>query len=119
MERTVTMGAVIGLCLGLQGCEAATNAAANVDAFAQKTAQNIEVGTDDTAITIAVKAQLIKLDEPLSRSVSVSTGKGIVSLTGTAPTADEKAKAEQIAGAVRGVVRVINSIDVVPAPPPR
>jgi osmotically-inducible protein OsmY len=119
MERAVTMGAVIGLCLGLSGCEAATNAAANVDAFAQKTAQKIEEGTDDTAITVAVKAELLKRDDALGKAVSVSTGKGIVSLTGAVPTPDAKAKAEQIASGVRGVVRVINAIDVVPAPPSR
>lgn len=102
------------VCATLAGCEAATNAAAGAGAYLDKTAEKIGQKTDDASITIAVKTALLKADEKLAKSVKVSTGSGIVSLTGTAPTAEAKAKAEEIASAQKGVMRVINAIDVAP-----
>jgi hyperosmotically inducible protein len=108
------MTAVFAVCLGLAGCEATSNAAAGVGAFAEKTANKIGQTTDDAAITVAVKGALFKADEKLSKRVHVSTGNGIVSLSGAVGTPEDKMRAEQIAGRVEGVVRVINALDVVP-----
>jgi hyperosmotically inducible protein len=102
------------LAIGLAGCDAASNAAAGVGAYAEKTANKIEQGTDDAGITIAVKGALLEADEKLAKRVKVSTGNGIVSLVGTVATPEDKVRAEQIAGRVKGVVRVINALDVVP-----
>ncbi len=114
MERAATTAAMIAACLGLAGCAAAENAAAGVGAYAEKTAQKIEQKTDDASITIAVKGALLDADEKLAKDVKVSTGSGIVSLVGTVRTPADKMRAEQIAGTVKGVVRVINALDVVP-----
>lgn len=115
MKRSAMMTAAILLGLGLAGCEAATNAAAGAGAYMEKTAEKIGQKTDDASITIAVKGALLKADERLGKSVKVSTGNGVVSLVGAVPTPEDRARAEQIAGTVTGVVRVINAIDVVPA----
>jgi len=48
----------------------------------------------------------------LGREVKVGSLDGVVSLTGVVPTAEAKARAEQITLKVEGVVRVLNAIDV-------
>lgn len=107
------MGA-LAACLALAGCEAASNAAAGAGAYLDKTAEKIGQKTDDATITIAVKGALLKADDKLAGKVKVSTGNGVVSLVGAVATPEEKMRAEQIAGTVQGVTRVINAIDVVP-----
>lgn len=114
MNRSMTWTAAMIACLGLLGCDAASNAAAGAGAYIDKTAEKIGQTTDDASITIAMKGALLKADEKLAKSVKVSTGNGIVSLAGTAPTAAAKAKAEEIAGAQKGVMRVINAIEIAP-----
>jgi hyperosmotically inducible protein len=114
MERRALTTAAMAACLGLAGCEAASNAAAGAGVYIDKTAEKIEHTTDDAALTIAVKAALLKADERLAKQVKVSTGNGVVSLVGAVPTPEDRARVEQIAGGVRGVVRVINALDVVP-----
>jgi osmotically-inducible protein OsmY len=106
----ITLGlAALG---ALTGCEAASNAATGAGAFVEKTAQKIEQGTDDTALTLAVKGALFKADEKLERAVHVGAFKNSVSLSGVVPTAEDKARAEQIAMSVKGVERVVNGLDV-------
>jgi hyperosmotically inducible protein len=106
--------AAIAACLTLAGCDAASNAAAGAGAYLDKTAEKIGQTTDDAGITIAVKGALLDADEKLADKIKVSTGNGVVSLVGTVATPEDKMRAEQIAGTVKGVVRVINAIDVVP-----
>lgn len=118
MVRATVWTAVMTASLGLMGCESASNAAATAGAYIDKTAEKVGQKADDASITLAVKTALMKADDKLGKSVKVSTGSGIVSLTGTVPTADAKARAEQIAAAQSGVMRVINAIDVGAAPPP-
>lgn len=114
MTRTTMTTALIAACLALAGCEAASNAAAGAGAYLDKTAEKIGQTTDDASITVAVKGALLKADDKLAAKVHVSTGNGIVSLVGTVQTPEDKMRAEQIAGSVKGVVRVINSLDVGP-----
>jgi osmotically-inducible protein OsmY len=102
--------------LSAAGCEAATNAANGAGAFVEKTAVNIEQKTSDASITLAVKGSLVQSDDMLGRQVKVGTANGIVSLWGTVPNAESKARAEQLATQARGVVRVINAIEVGPLP---
>lgn len=115
--RRAAMTAAILASLGAGGCEAANNAATGAGAFVEKTAEKIGQKTDDASITMAVKGKLFEADEKLASRVKVSTGNGVVSLVGAVPAAEDKVRAEQIAGTVRGVVRVINAIDVVPQQP--
>lgn len=108
------MTATIAACLGQAGCDAAANAAAGAGAYVERTADKIGQKTDDASITLAVKSALYNADEPLARQVRVSTGNGVVSLVGTVPSAEAKARAEQIAAGQKGVIRVINGLDVGP-----
>ncbi len=63
-----------------------------------------------------MKGALAQADDMLGRRVVVGTFNGVVSLSGTVPTAEAKVRAEQIAMQARGVVRVVNAIDVGPVP---
>jgi osmotically-inducible protein OsmY len=112
--RRATLALTLTLLPAIAGCEAATNAANGAGAFVEKTAVNIEQKTSDASITLAVKGALVQADDLLGRQVKVGTASGVVSLWGSVPTAEAKARAEQIAMTARGVVRVINAIDVVP-----
>lgn len=67
---------------------------------------------DDAAITAIVKAQLAG-DRGLSAlRIRVETAGGLVSLRGSAPSAEVRARATQIAVAVAGVGRVDNQLVV-------
>jgi osmotically-inducible protein OsmY len=114
-KRNVQALAVAALAvLPLAGCEAANNAAKGADAYLEKVGEKIGQGTEDAAITVAVKGALLKADEMLAKQVKVGSLKGRVSLSGTVPTAADKAKAEQIALTVKGVESVLNALDVGP-----
>ena len=65
---------------------------------------------DDSGITTKVKALFVKDPTVKAYEVKVETFKGVVSLSGFVNTADEKARAEQIAAGVNGVRQVNNNI---------
>lgn len=106
--------ALLLLVLPAAGCEAATNAASGAGAFAEKAAAKIEQKTGDAALTLAVKGALVKADDKLGRDVKVGALDGVVSLSGVVATPEAKARAEEITLGVKGVVRVMNAIDVGP-----
>jgi hypothetical protein len=65
---------------------------------------------DDSVITAKVKAEYAGDPVVKATEVSVETFKGVVQLSGFVDNNDAKAKAEQLAKGVRGVVRVENNI---------
>ena len=69
---------------------------------------------DDAAITTAVKAKFVEDKIVSAGSISVQTLGGTVQLAGFANSAEEKAKAEQIARNSRNVKAVRNDIVVRP-----
>ena len=69
---------------------------------------------DDSAITASVKAKLVA-DKPANLTrVDVDTNRGTVYLKGAVDTAEQKARAEQLAWQANGVKTVVNSLQVVP-----
>jgi len=107
--------ALAGALAGVTGCEATTNAANGAGAFIEKTAEKVEQKTTDASIALAVKGALVSADDKLGDAVKVGSLNGVVSLSGTVPTPEAKARAEEIALRTRGVVRVMNALDVGPA----
>ena len=93
-----------GVCalalIGLQGC-AVTRDQETVGAY-----------IDDAAITTSVKAKFVDNKDVDASSIKVETLNGTVMLSGFAKNGDEKAKAEQIARAQKGVKSVKNGIVV-------
>lgn len=67
---------------------------------------------DDSWITTKVKSEMIANNDVAARNISVNTTKGVVTLTGTAATAQEANKAAEIARGIEGVKAVENDIRV-------
>jgi len=65
---------------------------------------------DDTAITTKVKAGLTGDSAVKSSDISVTTNQGVVTLSGTVDTSDQKSAAAKDAGAVAGVKDVTNTL---------
>jgi hyperosmotically inducible periplasmic protein len=68
---------------------------------------------DDGTITTKVKADLLGANNVKSTHIHVKTRKGVVWLTGTVPSADDKSAAEQVVQNVNGVQSVKNRLKVV------
>src|SRR5438445_3940597 len=67
---------------------------------------------DNSAITTKVKAEFVKDEVVKALDVNVKTFRGEVQLSGFVDTAEQKARAEQIAKTVPGVISVTNNITV-------
>jgi hyperosmotically inducible protein len=67
---------------------------------------------DDAAITAKVKAAFVKDPVVKAMQVDVNTFKGAVQLSGFVDTAEQKARAGQVAASVEGVTSVTNNISV-------
>lgn len=69
---------------------------------------------DDAAITTKVKTKFAEDKFVRSTSISVETLHGVVTLSGSAQSASEKSRAEDLASAISGVKSVKNDIAVHP-----
>ena len=67
---------------------------------------------DDTSITTAVKGRLAQDKLSTLTRIDVDTNNGVVSLNGTVESAEQRARAEQLARGASGVKRVINNLQV-------
>src|SRR5688572_13843086 len=67
---------------------------------------------DDATITTKVKAAYVKDPVVKALDVKVDTFKGAVQLSGYVDTAEQKARAEQIAAGIQGVSSVRNNISL-------
>lgn len=100
MAQTIEkLTAVIALVFVLGGCQAITGRTAG---------QSL----DDTNTTAAVKAQLARDKASSLTRIDVDTNAGVVALNGTVESAEQRARAEEIARRVSGVKRVINNLQV-------
>ena len=101
--------------------KAATEATQNVqDATAQVKQDASEAGSAiadgavDAAITTQLKAALAADDQLSALDIKVETDKGVVSLTGPAPSAEAVEHATTMAKAISGVTEVNNQLTVEP-----
>lgn len=92
----------------------ALNASAQVTAASAPPATESSVGqkVDDSAITTKVKAELLGAKEVKSTHIHVKTHGGVVSLTGTVPSAEDKTAAEDVVSKVSGVASVKNHLKI-------
>src|SRR5262249_3420046 len=100
MHRGLTLSSVVlAALLAISGCTSMTG---------QTAGQYV----DDTSITTSVKAKLIG-DKPANLTrIEVDTTNQVVTLNGIVESADQKAKAEQLARQVGGVKGVKNNLQV-------
>jgi hyperosmotically inducible protein len=97
----------------LIGISVAGLALAAGTAFADDTPQHSDswgAAVSDTATTAKVKERLAGDKRLADARISVTTNNGVVTLTGTAPTADASNAAEEAAESVKGVESVDNQI---------
>ena len=100
MAQTIEkLTAVLVLVFMIGGCEAITG---------RTVGQNI----DDSNTTAAVKTQLARDKASSLTRIDVDTNGGVVALNGTVESADQRARAEEIARRVSGVKSVINNLQV-------
>jgi len=98
--RSVAGAVALTMVVALSwGCQAMTGKTAG---------QNV----DDAAITASVKSTLVADKAANLTRVDVDTSKGVVSLNGVVESAEQKARAEQLARRVDGVKQVINNLQV-------
>jgi osmotically-inducible protein OsmY len=67
---------------------------------------------DDAGITAAVKSKLVADSASNLTRVDVDTNNGTVYLNGNVETAEQKARAEQLAWQAKGVKSVVNNLQV-------
>jgi hyperosmotically inducible periplasmic protein len=90
---------LVALVCTLAGCQALTG---------RTMGQNI----DDSNTTAAVKAQLAREKASSLLRIDVDTTDGVVALNGVVESAEQKARAEQVARGVSGVKNVKNNLQV-------
>ena len=99
MRPLRTLVVVMLTVFSLAGCQAMTGKTAG---------QNV----DDAAITSSVKTKLAADKLSSLTRIDVDTNNGTVSLNGVVESADQKARAQDLASQVSGVNRVINNLQV-------
>jgi hyperosmotically inducible protein len=80
----------------------------------QRGQETVGAYVDDSAITTSVKARYVENKAVDASSINVETLNGTVLLSGFAKSENERDTAEDIAGKVKGVRTVRNSITVRP-----
>lgn len=89
--------------------------------FAAQTQEKLgEIGHElrDAKVSASVKTALALNRTLRAASIHVSTEDGVVTLSGRATSADERARAEALAAAVPGVTRVLDQVQVASGPTP-
>lgn len=81
---------------------------------ARNTGEAVSANVGDALITTGVAAGLARDPSLSATRIDVDTRGGVVTLRGPAPSAEAKARAEVIAGEVKGVSRVDNRLEVKP-----
>ena len=92
----------------------ALNATAQTSGSAPSAAsETIGQHVDDGTITTKAKAELLSAKNVKSTHIHVKTRNGVVWLTGTVPSSDDKAAAAEVTQNVNGVQTVKNRLKVV------
>jgi hyperosmotically inducible protein len=97
--RTTRLLAIILVILSVAGCQAMTGRTAG---------ENI----DDATLTSYVKTKLAGDKISSLARVDVDSTSGVVSLNGVVESADQRARAQELASQVSGVKKVINNLQV-------
>jgi hyperosmotically inducible periplasmic protein len=105
MKNTLKLSALLALVAG--GVLAFSSGCAGT-ATQQSTGEYV----DDAAVTTKVKTAFVRDEVVKAMQVDVTTFKGNVQLSGFVDTAEQKARAEQIAAGIQGVTAVTNNITI-------
>lgn len=99
MDRGFRLVAALLVMLSLAACSSTTG-------------KTVGENVDDATITASVKAKLVA-DKPANLTrVDVDTNNATVYLNGVVESAEQKARAEQLARQAKGVKSVVNNLQV-------
>lgn len=79
---------------------------------ASRVANRAENSASDTVVTTKVKSALLADSQVKGTQVEVTTSDGVVTLSGSVATPEEKQRAEQVAKTIEGVRSVRNEVAV-------
>jgi osmotically-inducible protein OsmY len=96
---TRSVAALLVLAVTVSGCQSLTGKTAGTT-------------VDDASVTASVKTKLVADRATNLTRVDVDTNNGTVYLNGTVDSAEQKAKAEQLAWQAKGVKSVVNNLQV-------
>jgi hyperosmotically inducible protein len=99
VRSMAVLAAMLVLASALAGCRGFTG---------KRAGQTV----DDATITAAVKSELVADRTANLTRVDVDTSNGTVYLNGTVESAEQKARAEQLAWQATGVKNVVNNLQV-------
>ena len=119
VDSPATKAQAVRIAKGVEGVKkvvdnltVAPASVAAVQPAAAEAAPGTATATTDTAITQAVKEKLLLQPETASGTISVDTHDGVVTLTGTVKSAQEKEQVIQTARNIQGVQRVEDKLSV-------
>ncbi len=99
LRKSGTVLTVLAVMMLLAACQSTTG---------KTLGENI----DDAGITTAVKAKLAAEKVSTLTRIDVDTNQGVVALSGTVKTVEDKVRAERIARQVKGVRDVVNNLRI-------
>jgi osmotically-inducible protein OsmY len=116
-RRVLWVALGLGLTSGLGGCAAAIVGglfAAGGAGYAANQERGVGGTANDFAIKTNIQSAWLKADPQMQADLNVTVYEGRTLLTGTAPTPEMKAQAQEVASRVPGVRTVYNEIEVAP-----
>jgi len=84
---------------------------------AKSSGRKVGTGVSDGWLWVKTRYELAAADDLRDSTINVDLENGVATLTGTVPTAAQKARAEAVAKAVEGVTSVKNMLKVAPPKP--
>jgi BON domain-containing protein len=84
---------------------------------AKSAGRKIGTGLNDGWIWVKTRFELAAADDLRDSTINVDVENGVVTLTGTVASAEQKAKAEAVAKSIEGVTAVKNLLKVAPSGP--
>ena len=103
---------VVLLGLSLSGCVGAVAGVGAAAVAAGNTEKGLGTSISDGVIRVKLADRFLQADASLFTNVSVSVNDGAVLLTGAVEQPEHKVEATQLAWQTRGVIEVINEIEV-------
>ena len=103
---------VVLLGLSLSGCVGAVAGVGAAAVAAGNTEKGLGTSISDSVIRVKLADRFLQSDASLFTNVSVSVNDGAVLLTGAVEKPEHKVEATQLAWQTRGVIEVINEIEI-------
>ena len=112
MKTLMLQNMVVLLGLSLSGCVGAFAGVGAAAVAAGNTEKGLGTSISDGVIRVKLADRFIQSDANLFTNVSVSVNDGAVLLTGNVEKPEHKVEATQLAWQTRGVIEVINEIEI-------